>query len=66
MVRSTSEIALIVLTNESGVTEILSIPNSTKNCAKSGKSEGPCPHIPTFTPIPPTDTETPMGEAAPE
>src|ERR1017187_4684967 len=38
--------ALRVFTKESGVTEIESIPSSTRNCAKSGKSDGPCPQIP--------------------
>ncbi len=38
----------IVLTTESGTKDMLSIFSWTKNLAKSGKSEGACPQIPTF------------------
>ena len=38
---SKDAIALIVFIKESGVGEMLSIPFSTRNWAKSGKSEGP-------------------------
>src|SRR5258708_1793421 len=47
---STSWMARMVLIKLSGVTEMLSMPSSTRNWAKSGKSEGPCPQMPTLTP----------------
>ena len=45
---SVSAIAIFVFKTESGFNEIDSIPRSTKNWAKSGKSEGPCPQIPIY------------------
>jgi len=43
--------ARAVFKNESGVTEMLSMPSSTRNCAKSGKSDGPWPQMPTLVPL---------------
>src|SRR5882724_5723797 len=46
--RSMAAMARAVFKKESGVTEMLSMPSSTRNCAKSGKSEGPWPQMPTL------------------
>ena len=43
IVFSASTIASIVFRTESGLSEMLSIPCATRNCANSGQSLGACP-----------------------
>src|SRR3989338_2838933 len=45
---STLATAIVVLMMESGLSDMLSIPSSTRNLAKDGRSEGPWPQMPTY------------------